>query len=108
MACVASILDEPLDAFPDLYEEGTRRGDVERWWWGILLEALATRGLTARCVEGIAPAGYAIASIRLAHVPGHAVVTLDGAVVHDPHPSQPSRAKPPQFQHWYVIERLSF
>lgn len=106
MACVASILEEPLDALPDLFDEGSRRGDPERWWWGILLECLAKRGMTARCEESdVPPRGLAIASVRMPGVPGHAVVTLNGAIVHDPHPWQPTRlmTRAP-IQHWYVIE----
>ena len=76
-ACVASILDVPLEEVPDL------RGD--RMWGPKLREWLAGRGWCCEFREET-PAGWSIASVRLMDGSIHAVVCQDGDVVHDPNP----------------------
>lgn len=83
MACVASILEVPLSALPDLYEQ-EQQG---RHWFEILSSALATYGM--RPVEGGDRTTHHIvvgASPRSSH--SHAVVGLGEAIVHDPHPTR--------------------
>jgi hypothetical protein len=116
MAALASILEVPLESLPDLYEEGTRRGDPEAWWWGIALEVAEQHGVLLEHVSpgdgrypGLGfPPGYAIACIPSPGVTGHAVVALDGAIVHDPHPRQPSRGLLARdVKHWYAVRRAN-
>lgn len=105
MASLASILEVPLDTLPDLYDEGCRRGDPEAWWWGIFLETAREHGYGIEEGEPggwrfpTPPQGYCIAS--LATEPRHAVVALDGELVHDPHPLQIGRGQ--KVEHWYAL-----
>jgi len=81
-ACIASILEMPIEAVPFFADEN---------WWPRFLEWLAKRDLSATKIEGgPPPAGFTIAfgpSTRLAGR-GHACVAFDGIIVHDPHPSR--------------------
>jgi hypothetical protein len=81
-ACIASILEMPIEAVPLFIGEG---------WWPRLLGWLAGHDLAATKIrDSLAPLGYSIAfgpSTRLAGY-GHACVARDGIAVHDPHPSR--------------------
>jgi hypothetical protein len=80
-ACVASILELPIEVVPYFIDEH---------WWERLVGWLTTLGLIATAVEDRCPPGYAIAfgpSRRLIDR-GHACVAIDGVIVHDPHPSR--------------------
>ena len=118
MACVASILEVPLEELPDLHEEcDTWNEEEEKWvwegdWWGVLSEAVKARGWKALGVkEGhLAPWGFAIAggdSPRADVVDeegknvGHVIVCLDGKPWHDPHPSGAGLGGP--IQDWILL-----
>lgn len=115
MAALASILEVPLDSLPDLYDEGSRRGDPEVWWWGVFLETCRAHGVecfyTPARGPGVPagyPPGYAIASIPSPGVPGHAVVALNGKIVHDPHPLRPSKGMSRRsVRGWYVLTPIA-
>lgn len=113
MAATASILEVPLESLPDLYEEGERRGGDALHWWGVYIETLLLHGLTVALVpngeEGypvVRPKGYAIASILYGEL-HHATVALDGDIVHDPHPLQPSKLPGAKIIRWYILVPLA-
>lgn len=99
MAAIASILECELETLPVITVER------EDQWHGILTDALALRGF--RLVEfgnipPVSPPGFTIAvglSPRTAEVL-HAVVALDGHVVHDPHPSADGVK---HIDRWYML-----
>lgn len=83
-ACVASLLSLPIDDVPDFNQPGKN-------WRRLFEEWLKPRGLAPLIVYkgAILPGGMHY----LAGGPGprgcpHAVIYLDGAMVHDPHPSR--------------------
>ena len=118
-ACVASILECRLDDLPHL---GDRKLEC-RGWFTTMARAVAERGWHLILTHGawtdvgenqvaddpgnsrassLAPPGYAIAggpSDRCAA--GHAIVCLDGAPVHDPHPSRAGLSGP--VEEWYLL-----
>jgi hypothetical protein len=87
MAAAASILEIPLASLPAITREN------ESQWWNIFVDAMHQRGfkiIEAANSPALAPHGYAIAvglAPRNQGVENHAVVALDGQVVHDPHPT---------------------
>jgi hypothetical protein len=94
-ACVASILEVPIETVPFFVDENWRERFVG---W------LAARGLAATELEN-PPPGFSIAfgpSTRLAGR-GHACVARDGVIVHDPHPS---RAGLPIVTHYVVLHGI--
>lgn len=122
MAAVASVIEEPLDTLPDLFEVCCEWDDgVARWkedgrqWWHVTQAALREAGWYIFCMypaTGV-PAGYALAggaSPRATNVDesgkdvGHIVVVHDGVTVHDPHPSGDGLAGDPT--EYYVLVRL--
>lgn len=86
-ACIASILEIPLDEVPYSVPYGEK-------WMDILHPFLFDRGLYLITVDAEIflkikkPYGYSIGAGRSSRVLGfdHAVVCLDGETVHDPHP----------------------
>ena len=80
-ACVASILEIPLEEVPRFM----------RVSWPFL-RWLAGRGLSASLYKRVdyIPPGYSIATGPSMRFAGkmHACVALDGIVIHDPHPSR--------------------
>jgi hypothetical protein len=82
-ACVASILELPIEEVPWFNE------DPATWWerFGAWCEA---RGHTPIFLPWSTPApvGYAIAGVASRRADGvlHAIVCLDGKIVHDPQP----------------------
>jgi hypothetical protein len=93
-ACVASILEIPIEGVPFFFDEH---------WWPRFLEWLGDRGFTATAIAGdvTPPPGFTMAlgpSTRL-ESSGHACVAFDGVVVHDPHPSREGLP----FVHYYVL-----
>jgi hypothetical protein len=83
MACVASILEVPLESLPDLYER-EKAGDH---WFTVLAEVLASHGL--KPIEGGKRDLYhiGVGPSPRSDMP-HAVVMLGTEMVHDPHPDR--------------------
>lgn len=87
-AAVASVLELELDEFAPLISA------PESEWWPILEGLLKRRGFKPIGVMNdpprFAPPGYAIAvgPAPLHRESSHAVVALDGEIVHDPHPNK--------------------
>lgn len=81
MACIASILEVPMD--PD-FEMGDN-------WWQRCWDFSESLGQRIACIsataEGIAPSGYTIATGDGPRGYLHCVVVQDGRIVHDPHPA---------------------
>ena len=106
MAALASLIEVPLEELPDLYDEEQKGG---REWWEIVRDTAKAHGygVVFYKIEGeewphIAPTGYHIAigpTVRHETMP-HAVVALDGAVVHDPHPLQQGLVS---ITHWMLV-----
>jgi hypothetical protein len=79
-------------------------------WLNVWRAWLAERGLGVFvrnycCGDCSVPPGYSILSVECSHHPdSHAVVCLDGVVVHDPLPGElcPEAVK----RHWYVFTVL--
>lgn len=107
MACAASILELSLDELPTLPDENDR--DAPHWFT-IFAQAMQDRGF--RVVEAanepaLAPHGYAIAigpAPRYNSAENHAVVALDGHVVHDPHPT---REGVEAIVYWFLLVPLA-
>lgn len=86
-ACVASILELPLDEVPHFVQycdhpEGT---DSHLWWWA-LVGFCAAHGWRVSYVEE-PPPGWSIAAGTSTRGHGHVVVVCHGRIEHDPHPS---------------------
>lgn len=88
-ACVASILELPLDATPDFIRTGSDWLEALAQWLDaqfamsvLLLKFTGNPSFTR-------PNGYCIASGPTLGYPKHSVVWLDGRIIHDPHPSRP-------------------
>lgn len=96
-ACAASIMECEIGDLPDLHAIET-----EGEWWEAFRDAVAARGWWVvwlhenwcDAVASLRPAGWSIMGGRSPRAPddpdhpGHAVVALDGELVHDPHPSR--------------------
>lgn len=76
-ACLASILEIPENSVPDL--DNTNKKQVDSF--------LSQHGLEyARVPTDIKPAGYHVIEGISLRGGAHAVVGLDGRLIHDPHP----------------------
>lgn len=95
VAAIASILERPIEDFDELdrrINEAERDG---RNWFRVLTTWMfRTMHVHAiyiyqPAIPGYAPAGYSIAGgISPRDSSAHAVVYLDGRLIHDPHPSR--------------------
>lgn len=102
MACVASILEIPLDEC---------RLDLREDWWGVLLRWFRARSMQVQCfypnaeVDGEmrAPKGYTIATGDGPRGHLHCVVCLDGHPVHDPHPDKTGIQNVRDFIYWLPL-----
>jgi hypothetical protein len=102
-ACVASILELPLEQMPDHFL--SEDGEVDARWLDIWNEFLRPRNLHMVWYEaraGRVPRGYAIAGMLNADGSHHAVVFHDGVQVHDP---LGGGANGP-VDYWYVLTVL--
>jgi len=104
-ACLASVLDVPLDDVPNFAAKGARYWDeMQRWLHarGLFLFELkvppdqtpGTPDDLHYIASGVSPRG-----IR------HAVIMREGRLVHDPHPSGTGLTTPPD--HFYPIAKLT-
>lgn len=108
-ACLASVLELPLAALPEVHPADTD-------WWSTMQSWLATRGLTLLAwpngehnapprgwgLAGTSPPELADVRNELGQRLGHTVVTFDGRVVHDPHPFDDSGP----IKEWYAFAVL--
>jgi len=108
-ACIASILECPLDEVPQL-RPGQALEDAE-WgrYYATLREWLAARHLCLLhfSAEGDwKPEGYAILAAKSVRFPEfeHAVVALNGEIVWDPHPERASGVGAPVT--WEIFQAL--
>lgn len=100
-ACVASLTGFPLQELTDEIAMSEAGGGSH--WYDRFITTMHARGYNVRH-DSDDPPGYAIAfgpAIRGVH---HAVVALDGKVVHDPHFS---RAGLLEIQGFFILEPLS-
>lgn len=81
MACVASVMELPLEACPDL---GSADGEEGHADWGIMRAFAQDRGYALCWWDGRPPAGYSIVSLMQPNGIPHACVALDGTIVHNP------------------------
>jgi hypothetical protein len=93
-ACVASILDLPIESVPLFVEKSDPCDGV----WSERLDAwLQQRGLRALILPAsvvfVPPLGFYILYGRSVKNHEHAVVAKDNSIVHDPHPSRTGLAK---------------
>jgi hypothetical protein len=110
-ACLASIFEVPLEAVPQptpaTYANNCGgwleyQAEIDAWLRG---RNLFEVGFPAGD-NGWFPKGYAIAQFESPRIPGlgHAVVTLDGEIVWDPHPERAQEHG--RITHWYVYAVL--
>jgi hypothetical protein len=100
MSCVASILEIDPATLPRLSDEHN-----DGSWFDVLQNAVRGSGwevVYAINQPAFRPWGFQIASGPSPRgcVGGHAVVCLDGKIVHDPHPSH---AGVPMIERWYLL-----
>jgi hypothetical protein len=82
-ACIASILELPLEGMPNYHSDG------DAWYhdWQTWLERYNVQLLTFADGGDWLPTGYSILSGQSPrHDKNHAVVCFNGEIVHDPHP----------------------
>lgn len=105
-ACFASVTGVPLD------EIDAALTDEADHWWNNLRRVLNGYGWdTTICYQngpdGCVPQGYAVAGGPSPRAngdpdqPGHAVVYLDGRMIHDPHPDRSGLGGP--IEEWYLL-----
>lgn len=87
-ACIASILELPLEAVPDLACRAHDGTDGEHWMEPLTRFARIHGYAVAYVTDAhLRPRGHHIAC-GPSDAGGHAVVALDGRIVHCPHPSR--------------------
>ena len=101
-ACLASVLERPIDQVFEVWDHGDRWADGLQKW-------LFENGLTMLTVSAreLEPGQFAIASGKSPRNPqnGHAVVWQDGKCVHDPHPDRTGLDGEPW--HFQVLEAVA-
>lgn len=104
-ACVATILELPLDEVPHFvqYVEHPAGTDPHLWWWA-LLGFCGAHGWHVRYVDEDPPGGWCLIAGKSPRGHQHVVVGFDGAMVHDPHPSRAGVVEPAE---WFAFERGS-
>jgi len=115
MACIASILEVRLDSCPDLYTEAHLK---KKHWFNIVRAFCLGHGfLAVHYDQGgkdrIIPEGYHVGQgpsprdlvDEDGQPVGHSIVTLDGEMVHDPHPDGSGLAG--EFDGWVILVRLT-
>lgn len=109
-ACLASILELPIEAVPNFFEAGPDDTD----WWNALRSWLRRYGLGIITLTFENPAqwmhlrlaGYHIVSGPSPRLEGmhHATVWHQGRMVHDPHPDGTGIVKPETLDMLYLID----
>jgi len=95
-ACLASLFELGIADVPNFYDVG---GDDADAWWAAVRDWLRPRGFGVMSLS-ITPAlltkfeGYFIVCGQSARDLEHATIWRDGAMVHDPHPSQQGIVEP--------------
>jgi hypothetical protein len=113
-ACVASLLELGLEEMPEYLDE---KGEpLYPGWLALWNEFLRPLGLGlvwvrhCACMACAPPPGYAIMAAKAPKDDEpentHAVVCLDGAVVHDPLDDVKTHEGPYEPDHWYVFTVL--
>lgn len=98
-ACIASLLDEPLDKVPHFIEFGIAYGDSEdvhavsagNNWWAMMLGYLAARGWWPVELEKVTDADtheFVLVAGMSPRGVLHQVIYREGRLWHDPHPSR--------------------
>lgn len=88
-ACLASILEVPLEATPNFLVQESDWLDALAKWLDVqfaMSVVLLKFGDTPSFTQ---PRGYCVASGPTRRYPKHSVVWLEGRIVHDPHPARP-------------------
>lgn len=120
VACVASIIEVEICDLPDLFDS-CRDGDGKRveggeHWFDILNEGVMGHGWLAlwrsapheieHPTEYMIEVGPSGRSFNEDGVDvGHCIVSLDGVMVHDPHPDRSGLCGPTKY--WIELERLA-
>ena len=78
-ACLASVLEMPMANIPEYVDDAVWLEDYNRWLKPLNLQIMALS------FKPIVPQGYAILVGHGNRHLDHAVVTLNGEMVHDPH-----------------------
>lgn len=96
-ACLASILERPLDEIPNFCDVDLNPGDNGEWYLAVDawleerfgLSVLTFSAAESKKQEAWYPRGYSILSGRSPRGEfDHSVVALDGDIVFDPHPNE--------------------
>lgn len=97
-ACIASLLDVPLDQVPHFVEYGIHYGDDDvdkvsngNAWWAMMLGYLAARGYWPVELEKVTdaePGEFLLVAGMSTRGALHQVIYRDGQLWHDPHPSR--------------------
>lgn len=101
-ACVATVLEVPLDEVPEFENMGNEQ-------FGELVTFASQLGRRLTYHPGkVPPMGYSIGTVTSPRFPTerHAVVCLDGKVVHDPHPSRASM-NPERIWYYETFEKVA-
>ncbi len=86
-ACVASILEVPIESIPNFMEDGPDRFEKAIRDWTKEQDFLLVDTICEKAVESVFPDCYMIAMGKSPNIDGnHAVVYYNGKMVHDPSP----------------------
>lgn len=109
-ACVASLLNRPLDEVPHFGEEGLALGDTladgvghGTAWWAMLLGYMAANGLAPVELDDVdqaEPGEYLLVAGPSPRGIMHQVIYRDGALWHDPHPAKDGLAEVREVLAW--------
>lgn len=93
-ACVATILDKPLETVPHFIESGQWLGDTEEGgpsWLALLIGYMAAHGYWPKVLDTLNDVPAGVHAFVMGMSPRgvcHQVIYRDGVLWHDPHPSR--------------------
>lgn len=97
-ACIASLVNEPIDRVPHFVEFGIHWGDGEddkvsngNAWWAMMLGYLAGKGYWVTELDGLGdadPDEFLLVAGMSPRGVLHQVIYREGVLWHDPHPSR--------------------